>query len=226
MTTPKLDAAQFCETLYTEGCELAQKRLGVLPKAGTIQMADLISAFADLKKGQYTSAFGHIDGEWNDGFTIAKTLLQTAESQKPTLLPDKGYALATIIENWNQFQNLPPEVQKAVTTCKESFLNTAIEMQHRMDHFFNEHKVHMRGMTDKEREEVTTLRTLFQPQFNVACQKEDSRQILSLFQDLSLAIHRLEVQYPSHQMKNFATKSHHDIMTISLFLTKAKRVKK
>lgn len=224
MATPGLDTAQFCETLYGEACELARKRLGVLPKAGTIQMADLITAFVDLKKGAYAPFFGHIDGEWNDAFTIAKTYIHATDGQKVLLLPDRGYAIATIIESWNLFQQLPVELQQAVKARKEGFLNTQVKLHDRLSHFFNEKKVHMHRMDSKEREEVSALLALFQPQFDEACRKEDNAQVLALFTQLEPAIHRLELQYPSQHMKNFATKTHHDIMTMGMFLSHRSRL--
>lgn len=219
----------FCQSLFAGANVAAKKRWGQEPFANQLQMADLVAAFRDMRRHDYTEHFGLIVGEWNESMAIIKTYLAAADPKTPKALhPELGQSLGGIIEQWGHFEELPKEVKAKIRKAKKQFLEQEDALLERTVHFFNETKVRASSLPSAEKEGVNSLVALYQPQVRDECHKRDVSGVFRILDQFKGDIERLakQAKEPSRTLDTLVTKTRRDLKELEAFGNKGKRGRK
>jgi hypothetical protein len=229
MQLAEFNAVQFCESLYIEACKIAKLRLGQEPTPSQLQILDLVSAFRNLRKADYTNQFGLIVGDWNESMAILKTYISASNHKAPRILhPELGMTIGTVIEEWGRFEEIPKALQGQVRKAKQGFQNTEDKFMERLNHFFNEMKIRVSSLETSEKDGVVALISLYQPQARNACLKGEVEEVLHQLSQLEMDLNRLSKQSkePSRRIEQLMIKTRHDLAELDSFGNKGKKSKK
>ncbi len=191
------NSGQFCETLFKQACELTQ--------ATKPQMVDLIKAFQQLQLQEYTSQYGQVHGEWNEGMAIVKAYT-IADVH---LLPEIGLSLAQAIKNWHQYSKIGPEQKKAIEKAVQKYARTIDAYLEKLRHFFNQLSVHATHLNENETDRITGLIKNYQLQTTDAYHKGKMDEVNSLLHEIVQQLTALceQKEAPSRALQQLTQKA-------------------
>lgn len=219
----------FCQSLFCEANSIAKKRLGQEPIPQHVQMSDLLTAFRELRREDFTEHFGLTVGDWNESMAIIKTYLAASDPKtKSALHPDLGHSLGTIIEQWIHFSELPKDIRDKIKKVKQQFSQQEDALHERLTHFFNETKVRSTSLDTPEKDGVLSLIALYQPQVRDACHKNNLDLVFSSLEQFKGDLERLakQAKEPSRPIQTLLTKTKKDLQELSSFQKKGQKKKK
>jgi hypothetical protein len=214
------DDGKFCETLHHSGCCKASKRLGHYPIGSQMQMNDLLDAFVELKHGEFAPQLGQTSGEWNEANRIINSYLKASMAKAGHPLPPQiGLEIGNAIQNWGRYKDLPKDMQTNIEKSKQTYVCLEASLSSRLFHFFNEMKVRIASLEDKEKPSIMVLINLYQPAIEKKCKETSIEGIHALLNQLDIDLTNLLDGHegPSKAFKNLVIKTQQDMNDIRAF---------